>query len=44
MDEDELWNLGARLSGLGGLEEEEVHGEGEVALSLVSDDGEGGGI
>ena len=43
MDEEKLQNLGARLSGLGGLEEEEVHGGGEVDLSLVSDGGEGGG-
>ena len=44
VDEDELWNLGGRLSGLGGLEKEQVHGGGQVAPSLVSDDGEGGGI
>ena len=42
-DEKKLHNLGARLSGLGGVEEEEVHGGGEVDLSLVSDGGEGGG-
>ena len=42
-DEEKLQNLGARLSGLGGVEEEEVHGGGEVDLSLVSDGGEGGG-
>ena len=43
VDEEKLQNLGARLSGLGGVEEEEVHGGGEVDLSLVSDGGEGGG-
>ena len=44
MDEEKIQNLGSRLSGLGGEDEEEVHGGFKVAPSLVSDGGEGGGI
>ena len=42
MDEDELRNLGAQLSGLGG--EEEVHSRDVVAPLWSSDGGERGGI
>ena len=44
MDEKKIQHSGPQLSGLGGVEEEEVHSGGEVAPTLVFDVGEGGGI